>query len=141
MVGWAGFYLLEDIWSGRRSRDCIPEAAWRHLRHALLGAALILLGWMSLSAARHSEELSLVMHEFLTTWPTARLTETFKLMSLHGLLLEYGLPDPQSSPPAHCAGGAEADGARGRRAATSLAPGAATEGVDSRRVPLLAAQH
>lgn len=86
------FYFFEDLWSGRTHQ--LSDAAWRWLRHIMLGLALICLGWIAASAARHPAELNNVLNEFFSTYPAARLTETFKLMSLWGILVEYGLNLP-----------------------------------------------
>ena len=159
------FYFVEDLWSGR-SHAWMPEAAWMCLRRTLLALALLLIGFIAASAARHTDELNNVLHEFFSTYPAARLTETFKLMSLWGLLVEFGLNlPPQPSEGAGDGGDwPTAGGATGRQRrhplglASSTTPSQPTANspprrsssagvldlarqVDDKRVPLLAAQH
>ena len=45
-------------------------------------------------AWRYADDALPVLSEFFKTWPAARITEVFKLMSFWGLLLEYGPPEP-----------------------------------------------
>jgi hypothetical protein len=160
------FYFFEDLWSGR-SHQWMSEAAWMCIKRTLLALALLCLGWIAASAARHPQELGNVLHEFFSTYPAARLTETFKLMSLWGLLVEFGLNLPPQ--PSEGAGDKEAGGAGGsvggrrlprlisgggagawpqpasgsppRRSSSAGNLDLARMGMDDKRVPLLAAQH
>lgn len=91
---------------------------------ALASAAAV--GWVLSSAWGHGDSLSSRLSEFLSTWPTARFTEALKLMSLWGVLIEYG-PLAQAAPPAVAP-----------RRTTSHSK-LVTE--DSKCVPLLADQH
>ena len=146
------FYFFESLWSGRARR--LPDVAWLWLRRGLF---LLLLGAGAstfISAARHPQQLSNVLNEFFTTYPAARITETFKLLSLWAILVEFGLPTP---PPAGVNGGASpAASAKGSRKGSrrgsrvDLSSGdsgdgpavtAASEVSDDKRVPLLSAQH
>ena len=131
------FYMVEDLWSGRSQCGVMGGAVWRLMRVVLVGLFSTLLIWMSISAAKHVGQLGDVLHEFLTTWPAARVTETFKLMSMWALLVEYGQPEP---PHAASARHARQDG--GGRAITAPAADGGTEHdqIDSKRVPLLSDQ-
>ena len=62
------FYFVEDLWSGR-SHTWMPEAAWMCIRRTLAALALLLLGFIGASAARHTDELTNVLHEFFSTYP------------------------------------------------------------------------
>ena len=102
------------------------------LRHAILVTAAVFAGatllWVLISSWSHAQEVQACFYEFLSTWPAARVTEAFKLMSLWGLLIEYGAPEPPTElvtcePPP--------------RAAAAAAAGQA----EDKRVPLLSAQH
>lgn len=93
----------------------------------LVGATTL---WTLASAFRHWEELGAVLTEFLSTWPAARVTEAFRLMALWGLLVEYGMPDKSVFDAC-----AAPDGAQER------APPPSAAKQDSKRVPLLSAQH
>ena len=71
------------------------RALWQRLALLVLAPFALGVAWLLLSAGgQHSEELERVAHEFLSTWPTTRLTEAFKLMSVWGLLTDLGLPRP-----------------------------------------------
>jgi hypothetical protein len=158
------FYFVEDLWSGRspiKLLNELSERAWCWVRAVLLSLALLVVLWLSLSAARHRQQLDGCLNEFLTTWPSARFIETFKLMSFWGTLVEYGLPEPppaagapvaavgrrsprKSEPDQACATSAYTLGQPPRHPPPTLpiTAGAATPGgVDSKRVPLLSAQH
>ena len=91
------FYVAEDVLSGR-DRLGLSEHAWRVLRSVLLGLFAVLVVWVFVSAARHHQDLTVCFEEFLSTWPAARVTETFKLMSGWALLVEYGMARPSQSP-------------------------------------------
>ena len=71
-----------------------------------------------------------MLPEFLTTWPTARVTECFKLMSLWGFLMEYAMPEPKGI-----------DSAAGPQGSSYLTPSREPPASDSKRVPLLSDQH
>lgn len=47
------------------------------------------------AGGRYASDAFPVLSEFFQTWPAARITEVFKLMSFWGLLLEYGPPEPE----------------------------------------------
>jgi hypothetical protein len=145
------FYFVEDLWSGRspiKLLNELSERAWCWVRAVLLSLALLVVLWLSLSAARHRQQLDGCLNEFLTTWPSARFIETFKLMSLWGILIEYGMPEP---PPVAGSedGGAHTTPGRGspRKSAhggheqAASARGAARAAADSKRVPLLSEAH
>ena len=72
--------------------------------------------------------MSSVLPEFLTTWPTARVTECFKLMSLWGFLMEYAMPEPKV-----------AESTNTPQRGSYVTP--PREPRDSKRVPLLSDQH
>lgn len=90
----AAFYLVEDVLSGR-DRLGLDDRLWRILRYLLLSLLGCLLLWCSVSAAKHHQDVMTILTEFVSTWPAARATETFKLMSLWGVLVEYAMPEPR----------------------------------------------
>jgi len=104
-------------------------------RSVLRGISLCCVAVLSLScvrmAANHEQEMSSVLPEFLTTWPTARVTECFKLMSLWGFLMEYAPPDPAPADEEKISSRKYSDAATNKYKATH---------EDSKRVPLLSAQ-
>ena len=121
------FYFVEDVISGR-DRLGLPDCLWRLLRYLLIALGAALLTWVCISVARHHRDLASIFSEFLSTWPTARVTETFKLMSLWGVLFEYGMPEPRTE--------------RQSSTSTSSQPISKVEAEsDPKRVPLLSAQH
>jgi len=109
-------------------------------RTVLRGISACVFGILFFMALRmawnHEQEMSSVLPEFLTTWPTARVTECFKLMSLWGFLMEYAMVD--TTPP---------DDGRYRGPSGSGYPDGSPPpdddplDADTKRVPLLAAQH
>ena len=73
------------------------QALWRRLAVLVCTPIGLCVMWVLLSAGgSHAQQLSVVLHEFASTWPTTRLTEMFKLMSMWGLLTEYGLRAPRA---------------------------------------------
>tara|TARA_B110001452_G_C15201449_1_gene416950 strand:+ start:164 stop:973 length:810 start_codon:yes stop_codon:yes gene_type:complete len=92
-------------------------------------ASAVAVGWVLSSAWRHGDSLSSRLSEFLSTWPTARFTEALKLMSLWGILIEYGPPAPAAPP------------AAAPEAPRRIASQSRLAIQDSKRVPLLADQH
>ena len=103
----------------------------RYLLLALLGALLL---WVALSVAKHHQDVHVLFSEFLSTWPAARVTETFKLMSLWGVMVEYGIPQPRQEP-------ADRRSSFGSPTSASPATPHTAKHVDDKRVPLLAAAH
>jgi len=70
---------------------------WLRVLWALLFAFTLGVLWVAISASRHVGELTGGVFEFLSTWPSARMTEAFKLMVLWGMLRDgYGLRRPVS---------------------------------------------
>ena len=139
------FYLAEDVISGR-DRLGLPEGGWNALRYLLLGLSGLLVLWAALSAAKHHQDVQLILAEFLSTWPAARVTETFKLCSFWALLHEYGLPEPKEpKSPAERPEPRTPDDDKPLEQPAAPSVGVAThrlgDEVDEKRTPLLAAQH
>ena len=134
------FYVVSDIIAGRDHLG-LDERCWRFLRYVLLGILGCLLMWVTFSAAKHHQDVSTILSEFLSTWPAARVTETFKLMSLWGVLVEYAMPDPRpENKPSH-----ERDALYTPNSSKSVSrrptpgsPALARAIVDPKREPLLA---
>ena len=112
---------------------------WQRVVLLVLAPFTIALTWVLLSAgtSHHLETLLSVSNEFLSTWPSARVFEAFKLMSLWGLLTDYGLPAPRtvveaSDDPRH-----EDPVPRRRARGIALGERHHAKEVDSKRMPLL----
>lgn len=72
----------------------VPPRARLALKLVGLGGLLLVVLLTLMHAWRYANDTVPVLSEFFKTWPAARITEVFKLMSFWGLLLEYGPPEP-----------------------------------------------
>ena len=90
----AVFFVLHDPECAARLAR-VPDRARLALKGVLVGALVLGLILMLVHAWRYAMDAVPVLSEFFQTWPAARITEVFKLMSFWGLLLEYGPPEPE----------------------------------------------
>ena len=74
------FFFLHDARHSETVRQVLRGISFCVV--AVLVLATVNLAW------KHGDDMQTVLPEFLTTWPTARVTECFKLMSLWGFLME-----------------------------------------------------
>ena len=89
----AVFFLWHDPANQARLAR-VPPRARLALRCLGLGGLVLVLLLTLVHAWRYANDALPVLSEFFKTWPAARITEVFKLMSFWGLLLEYGPPEP-----------------------------------------------